>query len=611
MQRYLQYDTLKRMNLTHFDCWASTFGETTTAIELAPEGTGYRARTRFAKFHNLPELMGIFKEVADIKTADMLDLPRPKANYNTVVVKPSELQQGMVADLSKRAAVVHRGGIDPSEDNMLKITSDGRKIGLDQRLINPMLPDDEGSKVNACMNDVYRIWNETKADRLAQLVFCDFSTPNADGRFNVYDDIREKLLAKGIPADEIAFIHEANTEVRKKELFAKVRQGKVRVLMGSTFKMGSGTNVQDRLIHLHDLDCPWRPSDLEQRAGRIVRQGNMNPEVGITRYVTEGTFDAYLYQTIENKQKFISQIMSSKSPVRSCEDVDETALSYAEIKALCAGNPLIKEKMDLDIEVARLRLLKADHQSQLYRLEDDLLTNYPKAIESAKASIVGLKNDQSRIEAGTQPNKDGFSPMVIGGAILTDKKKAGEALLSACKHIKGTEPMKLGTYRGLDMSLAFETANKKFVVLLKGNMSYGDRIGNMTGVSLGEDVFGNITRLNNAIADLPQRLDSVQKHLENLHQQVGNAEREREKPFPFEKELEAKSARLAFLDSELNMDASQEARGPEQMALDDYSANEPHAASAKQKPSIIESLKAAAPSVRAASDNAKDKEVSL
>ena len=613
MQRYLQYETLKKNNLTHFDCWASTFGETTTAIELAPEGTGYRARTRFAKFHNLPELMCMFKEVADIKTADMMNLPRPKANYNTVVVKPSELQTEMVKDLSKRAAIVHRNGVDPSEDNMLKITSDGRKIGLDQRLINPMLPDDEGSKVNACMKDVYRIWDETKADRLTQLVFCDFSTPNKDGRFNVYDDIRDKLLQKGIPEDEIAFIHEANTEIRKKELFAKVRTGKVRVLFGSTFKMGSGTNVQDRLIHLHDLDCPWRPSDLEQRAGRIVRQGNMNPEVGITRYVTEGTFDAYLYQTIENKQKFISQIMSSKSPVRSCEDVDETALSYAEIKALCAGNPLIKEKMDLDIEVARLRLLKADHQSQLYKLEDDLLTNYPQSIERAKEQIAGFKDDKARIEAGTQPNADGFSPMEINGSVHREKKQAGESLLEACKQVKGADAVKIGSYRGLDMNLAFDTLNKQFVLSLKGSMRYGNsHAGTLLGVALGTDVFGNITRINNAIEELPQRLDSVQKHLENQYKQVENAKQELQKPFPFEEQLNEKSTRLAFLDAELNMDSSHEQREePEQIKLDSV-AKAPHrAAIAKGKPSILESLKTAAAEIKATPDKPKAAEISI
>jgi DNA methylase len=612
MQRYLQYETLKKNGLTHFDCWASTFGETTTAIELAPEGTGYRARTRFAKFHNLPELMCMFKDVADIKTADMMDLPRPKANFNTVVVKPSELQTQMVKDLSKRAAEVHRGSVDPTVDNMLKITSDGRKIGLDQRLINDMLPDDEGSKVNACMNEVYQIWNDTKADKLTQLVFCDFSTPNADGRFNVYDDIRDKLLQKGIPEDEIAFIHGANTEVRKKELFAKVRQGKVRVLLGSTFKMGSGTNVQDRLIHLHDLDCPWRPSDLEQRAGRIVRQGNMNEEVGITRYVTEGTFDAYLYQTIENKQKFISQIMSSKSPVRSCEDVDETALSYAEIKALCAGNPMIKEKMDLDIEVARLKLLKADHQSQHYRLEDNLLTSYPQQIERAKEQIKGFNSDNERIEAGTKPNKDGFSPMEISGIVHHDKKQAGEALLEACKKVKGTEAVKIGSYRGLDMNLAFDTVNKQFVMSLKGNMSYGNsHAGTLLGVALGTDVFGNITRINNAITELPQRLDSVQKHLENLHLQVENAKNELQKPFQFEAELEIKSARLAFLDAELNMDSTREERGPEQMELESVAKAPPRAAIAKGKPSIIESLKAAAAETKTAVGKPKAAEITM
>jgi DNA methylase len=597
MQRYLQYDALQRSRLSHFDSWASTFGETTTAIELAPEGTGYRARTRFAKFHNLPELMCMFKDVADIKTADTMNLPRPKANFNTMVVKPTEIQTRMVHELSKRAAVVHNGGIASTEDNMLKITSDGRKIGLDQRLINPMLPDDPGSKVNACMNEVHRIWETTQADKLTQLVFCDFSTPNKDGRFNVYDDIKSKLLEKGIPDDEIAFIHDANTEVQKKELFAKVRQGKVRVLFGSTFKMGSGTNVQDRLIHLHDLDCPWRPSDLEQRAGRIVRQGNMNPEVGITRYVTEGTFDAYLYQTIENKQKFISQIMSSKSPVRSCEDVDEAALSYAEIKALCAGNPLIKEKMDLDIDVARLKLLKANHQSQHYKLEDDLLTKYPQDIKRDNEHIAGFKADAVRIRAGTQLNADGFSPMTVHGVVHDDKKQAGTALLQVCTQLKGTTT-NVGSYRGLDMLLSFDSFYNKFHLNLKGAMSYG--------TELGVDAIGNITRLNNAITELPNRLESVQKHLENIHQQIENAKVEREKPFLFETQLAEKSARLALLDAELNMDSSHEAQ-------EEHEASIPETAVAKRlpKPSILESLKHTVGAGKMALPKSKTTEISI
>ena len=556
MQRYLQYETLQRNGLGHFDCWASTFGEAVTSVELAPEGNSYRARTRFARFHNLPELMCMFKEVADIKTADTLDLPRPKAVFRTVAVKPSELQKTMVTELSKRAKAVQQGHVDPSSDNMLKITSDGRKIGLDQRLINPMLPDDDGSKVNACMRNVYEIWRDTQAGRLTQLVFSDFSTPNADGRFNVYTDIRDKLIARGIPPDEIAFIHDATTEAKKKELFAKVRQGKVRVLFGSTFKMGSGTNVKDRLIHVHDLDCPWRPADLEQRTGRIVRQGNQNPEVGITRYVTEGTFDAYLFQTIEKKQQFISQIMTSKSPVRSCEDVDQTALSYAEIKSLCTGNPLIKEKMNLDIDVARLRLLKADHQSQRYRLEDRLLTYYPQSIERTKERIAGYQADQARVETGTRPNKDGFSPMTIGGRVYTGKEEAGTALLAACQQISDGDPAKIGAYRGLDLYLSFDFHHKAIDAVLKGAMSHE--------TTLGTDVYGNITRLNNAISDIPIELSLAEKQLENLNQQVEDAEKERQKPFPFEAELAEKTVRLALLDAELNMDDSREEPAPEQ-----------------------------------------------
>lgn len=578
MQRYLQYNTLRRNGLLHFDAWASTFGETVTAIELAPEGTGYRARTRFARFYNLPELMTMFREVADIKTADMLDLPRPKANFQTIVVKPSELQQEMVKELSERAATIHAGNVDPSVDNMLLITSDGRKIGLDQRLINPLLPDDEGSKVNACMNNVYEMWRDTKKDRLTQLVFCDFSTPNSDGRFNVYDDIKRKLIAKGVPANEVAFIHDANTEIRKKELYSKVRKGMVRILFGSTFMVGSGTNVQDRLIMLHDLDCPWRPGDLEQRAGRIVRQGNQNKEVHICRYVTEGTFDAYLYQTVENKQKFISQIMSSKSPVRSCEDVDETTLSYAEIKALCAGNPLIKEKMDLDIEVARLRLLKADHQSQHYRLEDDLLKNFPEAVKRAKGQIAGFKADVARLEEEPKASQDGFPPMVIKGIVHAEKEKAGAALLEACKEIKGTDPVKIGHYRGFDMHLSFDSFYKTFRVALKGAMSYS--------TELGADLYGNITRINNALGELPQRLTSVEVQLENLYEQTANAKEELKKPFPHDQELKQKEARLALLNVELDMDGKKNA--PQQQA---EVAKSIHTAIAKSdKPSILDNL---------------------
>ncbi|MGL6200421.1 MAG: SNF2-related protein [Lachnospiraceae bacterium] len=579
MQRYLQYDTLQYAGLTNFDAWASTFGETVTSLELAPEGTGYRARTRFSRFHNLPELMCMFKEVADIKTADMLDakdLPRPKATYRTIIAKPTDIQKEMVTELSERAAEVHSGNVDPSVDNMLKITSDGRKIGLDQRLINPMLPDDPNSKVNLCAENVFDVWDKTKPDSLTQLVFCDFSTPNADGRFNVYDDMRKKLIAKGIPEHEIVFIHEANTETKKKELFAKVRQGKVRVLFGSTLKLGSGTNVQDLLIMLHDLDCPWRPSDLEQRAGRIVRQGNNNPEVFINRYATEGTFDAYLWQTVENKQKFISQIMTSKSPVRSCEDVDETSLSYAEIKALCAGNPLIKERMDLDVDVSRLRLMKADYQSQHYMLEDNLLKYYPEQIKQRTEQIQGFEKDTIILEQQTpKPQNPAepapFAPMTLQGQVYADKGKAGAALLEVCKTIKSTEPVKIGSYRGFNMHLSFDSLDKTFTLTLKGAMSYR--------ADLGTDSYGNITRINNALAEIAQRLNSVKTHLENVRNQMADAKEELEKPFPQEQELEEKATRLALLDVQLNMDGRQHEETP------------PAEGVAKRKPSILETLR--------------------
>lgn len=600
IQRYLQYDLLEKKNLTHFDAWASTFGETVTAIELAPEGTGYRARTRFSKFHNLPELMAMFKEVADIKTADTLDLPRPEAHYETVVVKPSQLQQEMVKELSDRAAAVHANLVDPTVDNMLKITSDGRKIGLDQRLMNPMLPDDEDSKVNACTEKIYRIWRDSKSSRLTQLAFCDFSTPNKDGRFNVYDDIRDKLAARGIPSGEMAFIHEANTEARKKELFAKVRQGKVRVLFGSTFKMGAGTNVQDRLYALHDLDCPWRPSDLEQRAGRIVRQGNNNPAVYIYRYATEGTFDAYLWQTVENKQKFISQIMTSKSPVRACEDVDETALSYAEIKALCAGNPLIKEKIDLDIEVARLRLLRADHQSQHYRLEDDLLKYYPESIEAAKGRITGAGKDLERYNAnlpkapaavpeasspqadmaeGTAPAPPPFPTMTVLGTAYTEKETAAKALLEACKTVTGKEAVKIGSYLGFDLNLSFDSFYKKFNLTMKGELSYS--------VELGTDTFGNMSRINNTLrTEIPERITSSKNQLESLYQQVEDAKKELQNPFAQEQELTNKETRLAFLNAQLNIDSAPEpVTEPEQTQLRQV------AYAKDAKPSILENLR--------------------
>ena len=547
VMRYLQYGTLQKKNLTHFDCWASTFGETTTAIELAPEGTGYRARTRFAKFFNLPELMNMFKEVADIKTSDQLHLPVPDAKFETVVVQPSDYQQDMVADLSERAAAVHSGMVDPSEDNMLKITGDGRKLGLDQRLINPLLPDDPESKLNACVQNVLRIWEEGKADRLTQLLFCDLSTPKNDGTFNVYDDIKAKLIAAGVPEKEIAFIHDADSEAKKKELFAKVRTGQVRVLMGSTQKMGAGTNCQDRLVALHHLDVGWRPSDMTQRNGRIIRQGNQNKEVQIYQYVTEGTFDAYLYQTLENKQKFISQIMTSKSPVRSCDDVDEQALSYAEIKALCAGNPLIKEKMDLDIDVARLKVLKADHQSQQYRMEDKLLKYFPAEIEKQTGYIRGFEADIQTITAHPQI-AEGFCGMEILGKHYTEKEDAGEMILAACKEMKTTEPIPLGSYRGFQMELSFDSFRHDFDITLKGAVSHC--------VSLGTDARGNIIRLDNALSSIPEKLEKAHEQLTNLQNQQEATRAELGKPFPQEAELAEKSARLAELDAALNMEDS-------------------------------------------------------
>jgi N12 class adenine-specific DNA methylase len=577
MMRYLQHDTLRKKGMAHFDCWASTFGETTTAIELAPEGTGYRARTRFAKFFNLPELMTLFKEVADIKTSDQLHLPVPEAVYHNVVAQPTEIQQAMVQELSERAARVHAGAVDASVDNMLRITTDGRKLGLDQRIINPDLPDAPSSKVNMCVENIYRIWDEGQADRLTQLVFCDLSTPKAgapsakaakavggnldnpelhaiagsvkddspEPEFTVYDDIREKLVSRGIPREQIAFIHEANTEARKKELFAKVRSGQVRVLMGSTFKMGAGMNVQDRLVALHDLDAPWRPGDLEQRSGRIIRQGNRNKKVHIFRYVTEATFDAYLWQTLENKQKFISQIMTSKSSVRSCEDIDETALSYAEIKALCAGDERIKEKMDLDVDVARLKLMKANHQSQQYRLEDNILRHFPEQIEQNKGFIAGVQADMQTLAEHPHP-QDGFAGMVVRGDVLTDKENAGAALVDAMKEIKGLEPVPIGSYRGFQMSLTLEDFGKQYVLTLKGKMSHR--------VELGRDPRGNLIRIDNALAGMETRLARVQEKLDSLYAQMETAKAELGKPFPQEQELKEKSARLAQLNIELNID---------------------------------------------------------
>ena len=609
MMRYLQHDAIRGKGLAHFDCWASTFGETQTAIELAPEGTGYRARTRFAKFFNLPELMTLFKEAADIKTSDQLNLPTPTPIYHNEVAQPTEIQKQMVQELSERAARVHAQLVDPGTDNMLKITSDGRKLGLDQRIINPDLPDDPNSKVNRCVDNIHRIWQDGQADRLTQLVFCDLSTPktgatgakaaktaggnldspelNAVERlidkenpdepgFTVYDDIREKLVARGIPREQIAFIHEANTETRKKELFAKVRSGQVRVLMGSTFKMGAGMNVQDRLVALHDLDCPWRPGDLEQRSGRIIRQGNRNKEVHIYRYVTESTFDAYLWQTVENKQKFISQIMTSKSPVRSCEDVDETALSYAEIKALCAGDERIKEKMDLDVDVARLKLMKASHQSQQFRLEDNLLRHFPEQIRQNESFVEGFTADMQTLAGHPHP-VDGFAGMEVKGDLLTDKDNAGAAILEAFKDAKGMEPVPIGSYRGFAMSLTVEDFGRDFILTLKGKMNHR--------VTLGKDARGNLTRIDNALNAMPDRLQNVRNTLDALTAQMETAKAELGKPFPQEDELRTKSARLAELNAELNIDD----RTPmEQMAED-----APAVQSAKaERPSVLAKLKA-------------------
>ena len=572
MMRYLQHDTLLQRGLAHFDCWASTFGEMTTAIELAPEGTGYRARTRFAKFFNLPELMNLFKEVADIKTADQLNLPTPTPVYHNIVAQPSQLQKEMVQELSKRAALVHKGTVDASIDNMLKITNDGRKLGLDQRIINPNLPDNPISKVNLCVDNIYSIWKDGENEKRTQLVFCDLSTPKTNSvakrldnpelyalesalksdkaekepPFTIYEDIRQKLVARGMPREQIAFIHEANTEVRKKELFAKVRSGQVRVLIGSTFKMGAGMNVQDRLIALHDLDCPWRPGDLEQRSGRIIRQGNQNPQVHIYRYVTEGTFDAYLWQTIENKQKFISQIMTSKSPVRTCEDIDETALSYAEIKALCAGDARIKEKMDLDIDVSRLRLLKANHQSQQYRLEDNIHIYFPKQIAQCRRILTGIQTDMATLGRNSHP-KDSFSGMEIKGDWLADKDNAGAALLETCKEIRSLEPVPIGHYRGFAMALSVEDFGREYILTLNGELSHR--------VSLGQDARGNLVRIDNVLSAMQQRQKAAQDQLANLLSQLETAKEALGKPFPQEEELRTKSERLAELNVQLNMDS--------------------------------------------------------
>ena len=571
VMRYLQYSTLQQKKLTHFDCWASTFGETTTAIELAPEGTGYRARTRFAKFFNLPELMSMFKEVADIKTADQLHLPVPEAKFETVVAKPSDLQKEMVQELSKRAAEIHSGAVDASVDNMLCVTNDGRKIGLDVRLMNPMLPDDPNSKLNVCVQNVLKIWEEGKDQKLTQLLFCDLSTPKNDGNFNVYDDIRKKLIAAGVPENEIEFIHNADTEAKKAALFSKVRSGDVRVLLGSTAKMGAGTNVQSRLVAVHHLDVGWKPSDMTQRNGRIIRQGNMNKEVKVFNYVTEGTFDAYLWQTLENKQRFISQIMTSKSPVRSCEDVDEQALSYAEIKALCAGNPLIKEKMDLDVQVAKLKVLKADHQSQKFRLQDKLLTKFPADIQETNAHIAGLKAD-AQLAAAHPQGKEEFCGMVIKGVAYDEKKTAGERLVLACSELPNAEEKVIGSYRGFELSLRFDAFRTEYQALLKGQRKYT--------VPLGTDPLGNIIRLDNSLNNFPERITAAENELATLHQQQAAAQIEVEKPFPQEEELAEKSARLAELNAQLDVD--EKSHEPEQ--------EEEEQKDAPRRPSVLAAL---------------------
>ena len=546
IQRYLQYNTLVKNNLQHFDSWASTFGETVTAVELTPEGTGYRAKTRFAKFYNLPELMAMFKEVADIKTADMLELPVPEAHFHNVAVKPSEMQKEMVASLAERAEKVRGGGVDSSVDNMLKITNDGRKLALDQRMLNDMLPDFEGSKINACVDNIYRIWEETADKKSAQLVFCDLSTPKNDGTFSVYNDIRKKLIERGVPESEVLFIHEADTDVKKKELFQKTRKGEVRVLLGSTQKMGAGTNVQDRLIALHDVDCPWRPSDLEQRSGRIIRQGNSNPDVDIYRYVTEQTFDAYLYQLVEGKQKFASQIMTSKSPVRSAEDIDETALSYAEIKMLATGNPYIKEKMDLDIQVQKLKLLKSNFLSERYALEDKIIKYYPQRITALKNRIEGLKQDVETAKQHPKPTDDRFVGMEVKGVFYSEKADAGKAIIEACKQMNSPDPIPLGKYRGFETELLFNTAERNYEVRLKGATS--------RNVSLGDDAHGNIIRLDNGIDRFAESLSLAENDLENTKNQLETAKKEVQKPFIQEEELKTKLARLDELNILLNMD---------------------------------------------------------
>ena len=588
MQRYLQYDRLQELGMVHFDCWASRFGETVTALELAPEGKGYRPRTRFSRFFNLPELMNIFREVADIKTADQLHLPVPEVEYHNVAAKPSEVQQKLVQELSERAALIHSGSVSPDVDNMLKITSDGRKLGLDQRIINPAFPDDPESKVNLCVKNILQVWRNGEADNLTQLVFCDVSTPQAAVKakataldphsgvakpFTVYEDIRSKLIAQGVPPEQIAFIHDANSEAKKKELFGKVRSGQIRVLLGSTAKMGAGTNVQDRLVAIHDLDCPWRPGDLAQRKGRIERQGNQNEKVHVFRYVTEGTFDAYLWQTVENKQKFISQIMSSKNPVRSCEDVDEVALSFAEIKALCAGDPRIKERMDLDVDVARLKIMKADYKTKQFRLEDSLIRSFPAEIAKMKEQMESLKADMQTLSAHPHPD-GGFAGMTVLTDNLLERENAGAALMEAAKQATGLEPVEIGTYRGFAISVTLENFGKKFVLTMQGKLRYQ--------AELGSDPKGNLIRLDNALAQMPQRMQSLQTHLEETYHQQEAAKAELEKPWPYEQELRDKTARLIFLDAELNLDARGQSE-PEQVIPK------------SSRPSVLSRLKSAPP----------------
>lgn len=546
VQRYLQYDTLAQNGLQHFDSWASTFGETVTALELAPEGTNYRAKTRFAKFHNLPELMQMFREVADIQTADMLKLPVPKVNYHNIKTKPSEIQSEMVASLAKRAEKIRARLVEPQVDNMLKVTNDGRKLALDQRMIDPMLPDDPDSKVNACVGNVYRIWEEYTDTKAAQLVFCDLSTPKNDGTFNVYDDIREKLIARGVPAEQIRFIHEAATDAKKKELFAKVRSGEVRVLLGSTQKMGAGTNVQDRLIAIHNLDCPWRPSDLEQRQGRIERQGNLFPEVEVYRYVTEQTFDAYLYQLVESKQKFISQIMTSKSPVRSAEDVDEVALSFAEVKMLATGDERFKEKMDLDMQVAKLKVLKQSYLSEHYDLEDRILKYFPQTIKEYEERIAGYENDAALAEQHKPQGEEKFCSMTIKGVTYKEKSDAGEMLLAVCKENPLANPVEIGSYRGFKMEVYYDTLNTHYCLNLCGTAKHK--------VELGSDALGNLTRIENELAKLPARLEAAKSKKVETEEQLSNAKNEMQKPFAYEDELKEKTERLNALNIELNLD---------------------------------------------------------